>query len=253
MGEWSMGLGGLRTGGLAVMIALLLPLGGCTKAPQNAEIMPGEEDPLEPYNRAMFGFNSGLDHYLLRPVTVGYRYIVPQAGRTAVSNVVNNLYTPVIFANSVAQGDPQNSFSSMWRFIINTTFGLGGVIDVASDAGLKTRPADFGQTLAIYGVGSGPYVVLPVIGPSNIRDAGGRLTDAFINPFNYISNAASAGIWTATAVDARSNNMKLLDGIYDNSLDPYTTFRSGWTQKRAAEIRRAKAAREKALENSTVQ
>jgi phospholipid-binding lipoprotein MlaA len=150
----------------------------------------------------------------------------------------------------VLQTDPQNSFATLWRFIINSTVGIGGLFDVASEAGLKNRPADLGQTLGMYGAGPGPYLVLPIIGPSNARDAVGRLGDALMNPFNYVDQGFSLALWSTTAVDARSRNMKLLDDVYKNSIDPYATFRSGYTQKRAEDIRRGNLARSKALENA---
>lgn len=214
---------------------------------------PVDDDPLSGFNHVMYEFNHGFDTVILKPVTEGYRYIVPEIGREMVSNAVENIYTPVVFFNSVLQGDPQNSFASFWRFAINTTFGIGGMFDVASEAGLKNRNTDFGQTLAMYGVDSGPYLVLPVIGPSSLRDGTGRLADALMNPFNYIDNGTSAAIWTATAIDARSRNMKLIDDIYAVSLDPYITFKSAYEQHRAADIARAKASRQKALEKAGIQ
>jgi phospholipid-binding lipoprotein MlaA len=152
----------------------------------------------------------------------------------------------------VLQTDPQNSFASFWRFTLNTTVGVGGLFDVASEAGLKYRQTDFGQTMAIYGADAGPYIVLPIIGPSNTRDGIGRVADAFMNPFNYVDQGPglSIAMWSATAVDKRSTNMKLIDDIYRTSLDPYTTFRSGYTQKRNSDIRRAKAERAKSLEKA---
>jgi len=238
-----------------IAVALGLAIGGCTpprdvaKAQDEAlEVDFADNDPLEKLNRAMHQFNYAIDLILLKPVTKGYQFAVPKFGRQMVSNFVDNLYTPVVFGNSVLQGDPQNSFASMWRFILNTTFGMGGLIDFASSAGLKNRPADFGQTLAIYGVETGPYIVLPIVGPCNARDTLGRVADAFMNPFNYLGDGVSAVTWTTTVIDMRSRNSKLIDDIYSSSLDPYATFRGGFTQKRAADIRRAEAAREKALE-----
>lgn len=230
-------------------VSLGLAIGGCTPpAPSPEQEEAVDSDPLETYNRAMYRFNYTLDMLVLKPVTKGYQAVVPRKGRTMVSNFIDNLYTPLVFANSVLQGDPQNSFASMWRFLLNTTYGIGGLFDFASEAGLKTRSADFGQTLAIYGAQPGAYVVLPVIGPCNVRDTAGRIADAFMNPFNYLGNTTSAVMWSATAIDTRSRNAKLIDDIYETSLDPYSTFRSAFTQKRASDIRRAKAAREKALE-----
>jgi len=218
-----------------------------------------DADPLEPLNRGIYWFNHVLDVAVIKPVTQAYRFVVPEQGRTMVDNFITNLYTPVVLVNSVLQRDPQNSFATGWRFILNTTFGLGGLFDFASAVGLHNRPADLGETMAFYGAGNGPYVVLPIIGPSNVRDAFGRLGDAFMMPTNYApgwfsgstGNWIEYGTWGATVINERSKDMQLIDDIYANSLDPYSTFRSGYTQKRASDIRRAKAARDKALANAS--
>lgn len=202
-----------------------------------------DEDPLEPLNRVIYEFNRVVDTLILKPVATGYRAVMPEKGREMVDNAVENIYMPVTFANSVLQGDPKNSFASLWSFLLDSSIGMGGLFDISKEAGLKVRKADFGQTLAVYGAGPGPYVVLPVIGPSNGRDSIGKLADIFLNPFNYISNGFSAGMWGVTAVDKRSQNMKLIDDIYASSLDPYSTFRSGYTQHRTSDINRAKMQR----------
>lgn len=235
---------------IAVCVALLA-LGACAGAPQNTESV--DADPLQPLNRAIYRFNYVADGLVLRPVASVYLGVVPEEGREMVSNALQNLYTPVVFGNSVLQGDPENSFATLWRFILNSTFGVAGLFDFASEVGLKNRPADFGQTLAIYGAGTGPYLVLPIIGPSNGRDAIGRIADAFMNPFSYVSDGFTAGMWGATAIDKRAENMQLLDDVYSTSLDPYSTFRSGYTQKRASDISRAKALRAKSLEKAGFQ
>lgn len=248
---------------LGLMATLLGGTTACSNAPQAAQTTPHAQadngdnetaahdiDPLEPLNRGVYRFNTTVDGVVLKPATMIYRGVVPEEGRTMVTHFLENLYSPVVFANSVLQADPQNSFTTLWRFLINTSFGIGGLFDVASEAGLKNRPADLGETFAFYGADTGPYIVLPIIGPSNTRDAFGRLGDAFMNPFNYVDTGTSIALWTATAIDARSNNTKLIDSVYETSLDPYATFRSGYMQKRASEIKRGKAARDKALENA---
>jgi phospholipid-binding lipoprotein MlaA len=234
--------------GHALVIAALLALSACTNAPAGRSQV--DEDPLEPLNRGIYQFNYMVDGAILKPVTMIYRGVMPDKGEEMVHNFIVNIYTPVIFANSVLQGDPENSFSSFWRFVVNTTMGLGGIFDVASETSLKVRDTNFGDTLAVYGCSPGPYLVLPIIGPSNGRDAVGRVADAFLNPFNYVDEGVSYTLWTATAVDQRNQNMKLLDDIYNTSLDPYSTFRSGYAQKRNTEIKRALASREKAQEKA---
>lgn len=219
-----------------------------TKQTENAAVETTDDwadrsDPLEPLNRAIYRFNYVADGVILRPAASIYRGVLPEKGQEMVSNALRNLYTPVTFFNSVLQADPHNSFASLWRFLLNSTFGILGLFDFATEAGLTMRTTDLGQTFAIYGAGTGPYIVLPIIGPSNGRDAIGRVGDAFMNPFNYISNEFTATMWSATAVEKRASNMKLIDDIYDSSLDPYSTFKSGYTQHRASSIARAKAAR----------
>jgi phospholipid-binding lipoprotein MlaA len=139
----------------------------------------------------------------------------------------------------------QNTFATFWRFVINSTFGIGGIFDVASEAGLKNRTADLGQTFGVHGADAGPYIMIPIMGPSNVRDALGRVGDIFFFPPNYSSEwAVPLSIGAVSAVDARSNNMELIDGVYRSSLDPYATFRSGYMQRRVAEIKKAKEARD---------
>lgn len=224
---------------LALLGSLALMLSACAdytnqKALNSAEV---EVDPAEPLNRIMYDIHTGLDTVIFRPVASAYRFVMPEFGRDAVSNFVRNLASPVVFVNSVLQGDQENTFATFWRFVINTAFGLGGLIDVASDGGLKNRSADFGQTLYVWGVDSGPYTFLPVFGPGTVRDSFGRVVDIFFNPTVWFDEPwlsyAQAGI---TIVDARSSNYTTINDIYDNSLDPYATFRSGYLQKRTNEL-----------------
>lgn len=229
-----------------VLCAALLAVSGCANAPHDKAA--DNNDPMEGLNRAIFQFNYVVDGVALKPVTQIYRGVMPEKGQEMVSNAIDNLYTPLSVFNSILQGDPENAFASFWRFMINSTFGLAGAFDVASEIPLKNRTTDLGQTFAIYGAESGVYVVLPIIGPSNTRDSFGRLGDALMNPFNHIDEGLSLSLWAATAVDKRSENMKLIDDIYASSVDPYATFRSGFTQKRAADVKRAKEARKKSQE-----
>jgi len=241
-----------RLGMKVALAAALLAVAGCANAPhdKNGDQVAENNDPMEPLNRAIFQFNYVVDGVVLKPVTQVYRGITPEKGQEMVSNAIDNIYTPLSVFNSILQGDPENAFVSFWRFMINSTLGIAGVFDVASEIPLKHRATDLGQTFAMYGAGPGDYIVLPIIGPSNTRDSFGRLGDALMNPFNYIDNGASIALWSATAVEKRSENMKLIDDIYASSLDPYATFRSGYTQKRAADVKRAKEARRKSQEKA---
>ncbi len=193
----------------------------------------GDGDPLEPMNRVIFGFNRVTDTYLIRPVALGYRYITPQVVRTHIGNVSDNLYEPVNMVNALLQGDITQGMTTMWRFLINTTIGLGGINDVASEAGLARRSEDFGQTLATWGIGSGPYIVLPILGPSNLRDTTGRVADYFANPAHYyLDSNEEIELAVGQGLITRERWLDPIDDVYNSSLDPYTTFRSVYEQRR---------------------
>lgn len=198
-------------------------------------------DPLEGINRAVYGFNKFLDKILLKPVAKTYRFVVPQIARKGIRNVLTNLTEPVTFLNSVLQGDVEHSFTTLWRFTINSTVGIAGLFDVVGDHGLRHRDEDFGQTLGKYGIGEGPYLVLPILGPSNGRDLVGAVADAFSDPYNYIfTDYAIAGRSVVKGIDRREGALNLIDDIDRTSLDPYATIRSLYTQRRLDEIRNGK-------------
>lgn len=205
-------------------------------------------DPIEPVNRGIFQFNHAIDVVLLKPIAQGYNAIVPDRGKVMVSNFVYNIKEPVTFVNSILQADANNSFSTLWRFMLNSTIGIGGLFDVASEVGLKNRETGMGDTFAIYGADAGPYIVIPIIGPSNVRDGLGRLGDYFTDPVSYTKDPVFYSIVGVKTVDARYRNLKLVDDIYAHSLDPYATFRSGYTQHRLAEIKSAIKARQKSID-----
>lgn len=209
-------------------------------APQN--VLEDEEldysDPIEPINRAIFKFNQVVDGVALKPISKIYRGVVPEWGRDRVSNFLYNVSEPVTVVNSVFQGDAENAFTSVWRLIINTTFGLLGTFDAASEVGLKPRKEDFGQTLAVWGVGEGPYIVLPILGPSDLRDTVGLGVDYASNPINwgrYTSSDERTGLMVAKALDARTSLLDITDEIDRTSLDPYSSYRSFYLQKRRSD------------------
>ncbi len=198
-------------------------------------------DPLESVNRAVYGFNRFMDKILLKPVAEGYRKVVPALGRKGVRNVLNNLTEPVTFINSVLQLDRDRAFTSFWRFTLNTTFGLGGLNDFAGNTGLKLRKEDFGQTMGTYKVGAGPYIMLPLFGPSNTRDAFGTVVDIASDPFTYTFNEyINAGRTIVKGIDTREDTLDLTKEIDRISLDPYASIRSLYTQKRKDEIKNGK-------------
>ena len=209
-----------------------------------------DADPYESLNRQIFAFNHVVDVILLKPVAQGYDYAVPERGKVMVSNFVGNVKEPVTFVNSVLQADPQNSFATFWRFLLNSSFGIGGLFDVATELGLENRETGLGDTFAVYGVDSGPYFVIPVIGPSTTRESFGRLGDVFVDPFSYTDNSIFYSIVGAKTVDTRYHKLQLLDDVYKNSLDPYATLRSLYLQHREAEVRKVKQKRKKSQDEA---
>lgn len=204
-------------------------------------LVTGEEikpvpDPIEGFNRAMFQFNETVDELFLEPVARGYRAAVPKWGRDRVGDFVSNVSTPVVFVNSALQGDVNNMFTSFWRFVLNTTIGIGGLFDQAGEWGLPERKEDFDQTLGYYGVGTGPYIVWPILGPSTLRGTFGIAGDALANPSTYTSWPLAAGYRAADIVDTRERLLDPIDDMRRESFDPYSTVKSAYTQRRAKMI-----------------
>ncbi len=199
-------------------------------------------DPAEPTNRAMLRVHEGIDTVLLRPAAEFYRVVTPPPVRTGIRNVLGNLRSPVILLNDMLQGQPRRAGDTLGRFVINSTLGLGGIFDVAADHfGVPGHSEDFGQTLAVWGVGEGPYMFIPVLGPTNPRDLLGFGVDIVTNPFTWLGQGpeVNALLWARTGmtvVDTREGVMDTLDDVYRTSLDPYATLRSGYRQRRQAEI-----------------
>lgn len=230
---------------MILLSATLVGLGACASKPAPGDQVAAEEyndanDPLEPTNRFFYRVNDGLDTYVLRPVAVAYRTVVPGAVRRPIHNVLANISSPIVFANDVLQAKPKRAGTSMMRFLINSTAGIGGLFDVATDLGYPQHDSDFGVTLALWGVGSDPFLFLPVLGPSNPRDAGGFGADIALDPLTWASFGGSATLGYArfglSAVDARERNIDTVDSIKKTALDPYATFRSLYRQNRASEI-----------------
>jgi phospholipid-binding lipoprotein MlaA len=201
-------------------------------------------DPLEPTNRVFYAINNGLDTVILRPLALAYRYAVPSPVRDGVHNVLSNIGTPVQLSNDVLEGKPRRAGDTTMRFLINTTAGVGGFFDVAKKWGYPDHDADFGMTLALWGVPEGPFLFLPVLGPSDPRDASGFAVDIALDPFTWIGTGPNRPGWTAfkysrfglNAVDSRERVLDALDSIKKTALDPYATFRSLYRQHRHAQI-----------------
>jgi len=221
-----------------IVIKKILPVVASALALVACATHDNNDDPLEGFNRGMFAFNRGVDTYLIRPIAWGYRAITPQVVRDHVGNVSDNLYEPLSMVSAFLEGDIQQGMVNFWRFTINTTVGLGGINDVATTAGLKARTEDIGQAFASWGIDSGPYLVLPILGPSNGRDAVGRVAGWFANPVTYAVDDTwtSVGIAAGQGLVERERLLDPIDDVYSSSLDPYASFRSIYNQRRKAQI-----------------
>ena len=197
-------------------------------------------DPIEKVNRAIFSFNNIADIIILEPVAKGYKNL-PSPIQSGVSNFIDNLKMPLVIVNQLLQGQGKNAAESTGRFIVNSTAGLLGIIDVADNIGLEKKQEDFGQTLATWGVGDGFYVVLPIFGPSNLRDSAGMILTYVTDPINAYAISEDETwilpVRTATnAIDQRSRIIDEVNALRDNSLDYYAAVRSSYYQNRKAAI-----------------
>jgi len=228
---------------IAMSAAMLLA--GCATPPKDdpdaMALYKENNDPLEPMNRYFFEVNYGLDELLFKPIATWYNLMLPAPVEHGVHNFLTNLNNPVIFANDAMQGNMPRAGVTLKRFVINSTLGVGGIFDVAARMGLKHHDEDFGQTLAVWGTGEGPYLVVPLLGPSNPRDLTGFGVDAVMDPWGWILPSHLEWInYTRTAVqliDTRARNLETLDQIRKGSLDYYATMRSLYRQHRNDEIK----------------
>ena len=196
-----------------------------------------DNDPLEVPNRMFFAFNEALDFMIIRPVAVTYRYVVPLGVRNTVRNFLRNLRAPVTLANNLLQGDFERAEITFTRFFINSTIGMLGLFDIATDSGFPHHEEDFGQTMGTYGAGEGFYLVLPLLGPSSLRDGTGRIVDIFLDPLTYMApQEFNLGRAASSGVDFRSRNIEELDQLKADSLDFYARIRSLYRQYRENEI-----------------
>ena len=226
-------------------LLVLVLASGCATAPDPGDAEAVAEfkeisDPGEPTNRAIFGLNRFLDTVILNPLASGYRKL-PDVVQRSVHNFLNNLRSPVILFNDVLQGKPGRAGTTLARFFINSTVGIVGLGDVADGMGFAFHNEDFGQTLAVWGVGEGPYVMLPIFGPSNPRDAVGLVADFFADPLNlWLGNIGYEGAIVARGglrgVDERARNFDALDDLERSSLDFYAAIRSLYRPRRVDQI-----------------
>lgn len=238
-------LEGGKTSIILVMSVLsCLFLASCSSTAEHP-IMAGDiiiDDPLENHNRRIFAFNAAVDNAVIHPIVEGYRAVVPSPGRTGVRNFLRNIKSPVTFANQVLQGDLPGAKDVVLRAVINSLVGLGGLFDVAGSEGIEYEPEDFGQTLAVWGVGHGPYMVVPFLGPSSIRDYAGYAVDSFADPLRwYLHNIDEEGIYYAKVgleyLDLRESLIDVLEDLESSSIDYYAAVRATYYQRRDALIR----------------
>lgn len=219
---------------LAVALLLLSALSACaTTATRAAD----PRDPFEPINRVSHAINDGLDRALIRPTAKVYRAATPQFFQTSVSNVFSNAKYPVTLINNALQGKFDAVANDTGRFLLNTTVGLGGLFDPATAAGLERNDEDFGQTFGVWGIGTGPYFVIPLFGPTTLRDGIGSLADDFGELRSYLEDDSTR--WSLWAFDKFETRVRLLDAdaVLDRSGDPYAFVRSAYLQRREYQVR----------------
>lgn len=213
---------------LAICLLISLVASGCATT-QTGEV----SDPLEPINRGIYAFNEKADEYVIKPVAKGYRWITPAFVDRGISNFFSNLDDVVVFVNDVLQFKFNQAASDGGRFLVNSTIGILGFIDVATDMGMPKHNEDFGQTLGAYGVGPGPYLVIPILGPSNLRDAFGSYADTYVDPIYYIEDYdARMATLALKGIDLRADNISTKNIIDEAALDSYSFVRSGFMQRR---------------------
>jgi len=221
----------LRLASAAVLLLALLA--GCASTGQTRR--PDPRDPVEGFNRSMYKFNSAIDRAVLRPVAVAYHDHVPRFMQTGLSNFLDNLSYPTTMVNDFLQGKFVAGLQDTGRILLNSTLGLGGLLDPASAAGLEKNDEDFGQTFGRWGVPPGPYLVLPLFGPSTVRDAGGLAADAIMTPTWYFVDAwITVSGRLGDAVNARSLVLKEVADSRAAALDWYTSVRHAYLQHREA-------------------
>ena len=224
-----------------------LVLAGCATTPPSPEALAAN-DPYEQTNRDTLKLNGKIDKYFVVPTVAVYFVLVPESGRRGVHNFLGNLSLPTIFVNDMLQGEFSRAGKTIWRLVVNSSLGLGGFFDPASKIGIAGHGEDFGQTLAVWGVKEGPYLVLPFFGPSNPRDATGMAVDLAMDPTNQI--AFKQHIWWSvgreyfTLLDLKGQTYQTIQGIQRSSVDYYASLRSLYRQMRNDQIRNGRKANE---------
>jgi phospholipid-binding lipoprotein MlaA len=224
----------MTRGPLLLSLAILATLGGCASIPQGIPHDP--DDRFERFNRGVYKFNDVLDRAVARPVAVAYATVTPRPVRTGVTNFLSNLSSPVTIVNQLLQGKIKAFGTDTARLVVNTTVGIGGLFDPATKMGLAKGDEDFGQTMGRWGMPPGPFLVLPLLGPSNIRDTVGRVGDQFAEPRTYINEPwVRYGLTGLDLVDKRAGLLDA-DGVLRRSFDPYGFVRNAYRQRRQFQV-----------------
>src|SRR5215469_11494219 len=212
----------------------LLCVGGCALPPG---VKPDPRDPWERMNRATWKFNDGFDHYVFRPVAKGYTTAVPRVARTGIHNFFTNLGYPIVILNDLLQWQITAFGSDIGRFLMNSTAGIGGLMDPATAVGLEKNDREFGQTLGVWGVKAGPYLMLPLMGPSTVRDTGGLIVDQFSDPRNYLFGRwVSWSLYVVYSMDRRAQLLGSTDRALEEAYDKYAFLRSAYLQNREFKV-----------------
>ena len=221
-------------------LVALVAAGCASNSPADADnpetAVRAEYDPMESLNRSMYAINDAFDRATLKPIARGYKAVVPEFARRGVTNFSRNLFTPRSAVNNFLQGKPGPGFSELGRFIINSTLGIGGLIDVASAQGMPEYDEDFGQTLAVWGLPEGPYVFIPILGPNTLLDAVSTPVDILSDPLiHYDNSSVRDKVYGLRVIDLR---MRLLtaEALLEDSKDPYLTVRESYLQNRRFQV-----------------
>jgi phospholipid-binding lipoprotein MlaA len=234
----------LRVAALAMFLASLAACATPPADPAARAEFDRTNDPIEPFNRRMFAFNLWVDDNVAKPVAIAYRDNVPKFVRDRFRDIYDHYNSPVTLINDILQGESGRAAETATRFWVNTFFGVAGLWDVAGQYGLKKHKEDFGQTLAVWGVKEGPYLMIPFLGPSNVRDGAGKVVDAFSNPISYFLPGYAAYLEIVAGivdkVDERAGLIEPMDELRRTSLDFYAAVRSLYRQNRESEISNGK-------------
>ena len=227
-----------KTACASLLVVACLTQFGCASLPPGAKRDP--RDPWERMNRTTFKVNMALDHAILRPIARGYEKVTPRPVRTGVSNFMDNLFYPVTMGNDLLQLKFKPFAQATGRFVLNTTVGIGGIFDPATKVGLPKNEEDLGQTFGHWGASTGPYFVIPILGPSDVRDGIGRVGDTWLSPLQYVrNNYVKYGIYGVEVVDVRYRLLPQ-DKLLDEAYDPYTFLKNAYLQRRDYLVRAGK-------------